>query len=168
MAIKKCWAVFHNDPNVVQSSSLGYSIVEKNKGIQHLYTIEDTALDVANEIAAKHPGTQVIVLEAKIIIESKIPETTMKSWKENGEVLPIEKPTRDKKTKSVRFDPMDAIARQLHDEQAPRPPELRPRGRNAQVIQPDGVFHAFDIALNPQGEVVGQPPNPNPQRERGF
>lgn len=168
MAIKKCWAVFHNDPVTVQTSSMGYSIVEKNKGIQHLYTVEDTALDVANEIAGKHPGTQVVVLEAKIIFESKIPETIMKSWKENGEVLPIEKSIKEKKVKA-RFDPMDAIARQMLDEDENRAPARPPRPRNAQAdIRPGAVqfFQAVDLNPIQQGEAGGQPPNPNPRGDR--
>lgn len=165
MAIKKCWAVFHNDPSTVQTSSMGYSIVEKNKGIQHLYTAEETALDVANEIAAKHPGTQVVVLEAKIIVESKIPDTIAKTWKENGELLPLERVVKEKKVK-VRFDPLDDIARQLYDDQAPRPPELRPR-RVAQVQVDRNDFRFAEV--QPQGAVAGGPiPDPNPPRERGF
>ena len=153
MAIKKCWAVFHNDPLVVQTNSMGYSFVGK-KGVDQFYFDEQYAIDVANEIAGKHPGTQVVLLEAKHVIEAKIPETIAKGWKENGELIPIERPTREKKLK-IRINEMDAIAQQLNDN-ARRPP---PRDRNIRVqIQRDALNFA-PIVNNAPPEILNALPD---------
>jgi hypothetical protein len=149
MAIKKCWAIFHIDPVVVQSSNIGYSFVGK-KGVDQFYFDEQYAMDVANEIAAKHPGTQVVILEAKHIIEAKIPETVAKRWQDNGELIPIERSLKEKKLK-IRIDEMDAVAQQLHDLARNRP-RLRP-----QVEVPE-IRVNYDQQIN----VNGQAPNPNP------
>lgn len=159
MAVKKCWAVFHNNPETVQSSGMGYSLVGK-KGIDQLYIDESTALSVADEIASKNPGTQVVILEAKTIVEAKMPDTIAKEWKTNGELIPVEKSVKDK-SKKIRFDPVDAIERQMHADletervhRQPRPArELRP----AQVIG------------NPFQAIIDEHPAvPAPNRERGF
>jgi len=73
-----------------------------------------------------------LVLEAKTIIEAKIPDTVTKAWKDNGELLPIELPEKEKKSRKIpRYDPLDAMARQFAE--APRAPQREVRTARVQV-----------------------------------
>lgn len=89
MAIKKCYAIFVNDRNIVTAGPSGYEF-NKKEGITFLFYSETEAIHAAHKLAAKNPEVPVIVLEAKNLIQAKRPETSAKLWKENGELIPVE------------------------------------------------------------------------------
>src|ERR1700693_5412056 len=168
MTIKKCWCVFHFDSKTVSSNSSSYNILSKEDAIRTFYLNEDDAMELANNIAAKHPGTQVLVLEAKFIFEAKIPDTVAKSWKDNGELLPIERPHKEKKVK-IRIDPLDAVAEQLNRDDRAR--GLRVDRAAAREYHQLNAWHVVAPQANIGGQ-GGQIPDPNrreiPELEPGH
>lgn len=124
MATKKCWAVFHNNPKSVAPTGGGY-VLKRDSQIETLWYVEADALAIATELASKNPGTQVVILEAKTIIEAKKPDTFAKTWKDNGELIPSEL------KKFEKFDPENF-------------PELR-MNVNIGDVMPAGFAPAADI-----------------------
>lgn len=157
MAVKKCWAIFHYDPKVVQTGTAYYNITSKEGGIKTFWHDEKDVLIAADELAAKNPGDQIVILESKYIIEAKIPETVAKAWKENGELLPIDKIAP--KSKKTRIDAVELQLREAVLADAPR--GARREGRPERQPNPIGgaYFNPFGQLQPAQGVAPGQAPD---------
>jgi hypothetical protein len=96
MAANRCFIVFHLCDNF-RPDDYGYAPITdlKKPLVDYVYLKEEHAMRQATNLASKHPGTQVYLLEATHVIEAKMPETVSKKFKENGELIPVERHLAD-------------------------------------------------------------------------
>ena len=162
MAVKKCWGIFHFDPKTVQTGGMAYTVLTKEERIGVFWLDENECIAHAHEMSARHPGHPIVILEAKYIFEAKIPDTVLKSWKDNGELLPVDRPQKTKKARME--DPIERVLR--GDRPAPRPAREQVEVR----VNPIGGLHFFDQPMEgfegaqAEGQAGGPVPNPDEQQ----